>query len=277
MSEYSPSEEERLARLRERIGTSAKAIRRRQIFDEHVRSDLGRPHDVEEFRTSFRDLTKKLRIADSFNSTYVTPHESPTLHVFGPSNYDFGAGHTDDPPGVDIEVKWDLNTGKLVAAESRTVADALAFAIVGANFTPAADCHLSVRPYMNWSGFDALQHFDADPDLGRQAWATAIGQAGIYIISSTPSGQLWNEDANFWKNLWYRSEPNPSGTRSYEGTESSSSGLEVVIYAEAGRLYEIQVGIRAYVSVSSTFAVTAGASAEVSAKVPFFVVEEILD
>jgi hypothetical protein len=89
------------------------------------------------------------------------------------------------------------------------------------------------------------------------------------------SGELWNEDANFWKSVWYRSEPNPSGPGSYEGTESSSSGLEVDrICAEAGRLYEIQIGIRADVSVANAFSVTAGASAEISATVPFFVVQE---
>jgi hypothetical protein len=128
---------------------------------------------------------------------------------------------------------------------------------------------------MRWSGSDAIQHRDLEPDLGRVSQATTIGQAGIYIISSTPAGELWHEDVNYWKNLWYRSERNPSGTRSYEGTESSSSGLEVDrVYAQAGRLYEIQVGIRVYTSALPVFSVTAGAFAEITATVPFFVVAE---
>ena len=152
---------------------------------------------------------------------------------------------------------------------------ALAFAVVGVNFSPTVDSYLSVRPYMSWSGSDAMQHRVLDPDLGGVSQATTIGQAGIYIISSTPAGELWNEDVNYWKNLWYRSEPYPSGTRSYEGTESSSSGLEVDrVLAEAGRLYEIQVGIRVYTSALPVFSMTAGAFADITATVPFFVVEE---
>ena len=79
-SEYSLNDEGRLARLRERIGTSTKAIRRQQMFDEHVRGSLGHPSDVDEFRRSFLDLTKELRIAGSFDPTGLTCPLSSVPH-----------------------------------------------------------------------------------------------------------------------------------------------------------------------------------------------------
>lgn len=281
-SEYSPNEEERLARLRDRIGTSTTAIRRRQILDEHVRSNLGRPFDADEFRSSFLDVTKKLQRADSFLPTHVPTFIGPTHHVFGPSNYDLEAGYADDVSGADIGAKADRTTGELSVSEFTIKGETSAFAIVGVNFSPTVDCHLSVRPYVNWSGFDHMYSHDAEPDLHGQAIVTTYGEVGIYIISSTPSGELWNVDFNHWWPQWpdpmvTYSNPPLNTMHSYDGTVSSSSVLEVDgLLVEAGRLYEIQVGIRVHVSVSPAFSVTAGATAGMSATVPFFVVEETL-
>ena len=94
---YSPDDEQRLARLRERIGTSTKATRRRQIFDEHVRQSSGAPRDIEDFRDSFRHLTEKLQSADT-DSFNPTGSHSPTFT--GP----FGPGSTSSDPGSTTSV-----------------------------------------------------------------------------------------------------------------------------------------------------------------------------
>jgi hypothetical protein len=46
------------------------------------------------------------------------------------------------------------------------------------------------------------------------------------------------------------------------------------VFAGAGRIYEIEIGVRATVSIRPTLAVSAGASAEISAVLPFVVVDE---
>jgi hypothetical protein len=284
---YSPGDEHLVARLRERIGTSTKATRRREIFDQHLNEH--KPRNADEFRASFLDLTQKLRISGGIPFAPPGAHiphlldpgpplvHPPVQHVFGPDDYVIAVGQADGVSGVNIGASADPSTSKLRAAEFVTVDAALAWAVLGARLTPASDCLLSVRPYLQWEGFDALQSFDADPNLRQQAWATARGEVGIYIDSAEPDGDIWHEDVNLWNTVWERTEANPQGTRSYEGTENPSTGLGVDnVFAGAGRIYEIEIGIRAFVSVQPTFAVGAGASAEISAVVPFIVVEETL-
>jgi hypothetical protein len=269
----------RAALLRERLGTSSLARRRREAYDGFVR-DRAEPQNTDEFTASFRDLADRLPAAgDVTVGDLLDPHPPVFVgtgqHVFGPGEYEFGVGEADSF-GIG-QATADRTTGEVHAREFVTAnGDALAFAIVGVNYRPAVNCKLSVRPYLRWDGWDALQHHDAMPSLHQQAWCTVLGQVGIYIISSTPDGHLWHEDVSYWQNVWYRSEGNPSGTRSYDGVESSSTGLRVDgVLADKDRLYEIQVGVRAYASVAPTFAVTAGATAEIAATVPFFVVEEV--
>ncbi len=282
-SGYSPGDEELVARLRERIGTSTRATRRREIFDQHLREH--QPRNADEFRSSFLDLTKKLRVSGGIpfapmgtHIPHVTDPGPPLVdvqHVFGADDYVIAVGQADGGSGVGIGASADASATKLWASEFTTQGDAFAWAVLGVSFTPVADCVLSVRPYLQWQGDDALQSFDADPDLGQQAWATARGEVGIYIDSFEPDGSIYHEDVNFWKPVWERTEANPWGTRCYDGTESSLSGLEADnVFAGAGRIYEIEIGVRAFVSVRPTFAVSAGATAEISAVVPFIVVEE---
>jgi hypothetical protein len=282
-SGYPTDDEARVARLRDRIGTSTRAVRRRELFDRHVNEH--KPRDVDEFRASFVELTHQLRISDGIafapHGAHI-PHPGdpgpplvPIQHVFGPDDYVIAVGNADGGSGVDIAASADAPTAKLFAAESVTANEALAWAVLGVRLTPTFDCVLSVRPFLQWEGYDALQSFDADPDLGQQAWATARGEVGIYIDSAEPDGSVWHEDLNLWHTVWERTEPNPHGTRSYAGTENSDTGLGASnVFAGAGRIYEIEIGVRAWVSVRPTFAVSAGASAEISAVLPFVVVEE---
>src|SRR5438309_1378724 len=106
-------EEERLQRLRERIGTSSRARKRQEVYEQHV-SGNSVLRDAAHFRDSFSDLNKKLRTigplfseGDSFFPGHMPTLVDSAQHVYGPDNYDFAVGQADDDSGVSIGVSAD--------------------------------------------------------------------------------------------------------------------------------------------------------------------------
>jgi hypothetical protein len=212
------------------------------------------------------------------------PPPRDLLHVFGPDVegtggkwfYRLAWEHVDDTRGAGIGASADVLTGKYWASHYTTGPKRRAYAGLGVWLTPIVDsCFLSVRPYVNWSGFDILQHRVFDPQLNEVRWATATGDLGIIVQSWDLSGKGYYVDARHWINIWERTEPNPSGAHDYDGIASSGTGLQVQVLGSTKRQYAIWVCCRAMVLADPGFAVATRASSSVSCQLPFLVVEEI--
>ncbi|HEY3202126.1 MAG TPA: hypothetical protein VGL03_00565 [Thermoanaerobaculia bacterium] len=212
------------------------------------------------------------------------PPPRDLLHVFGPDVegtkgkwfYRLAWGHVEDFAGAGIGASADVRTGKYWASHYTTGPQRRAYAGVGVWLTPVVDsCFVSIRPYVNWSGFDLLAHRVFDPQLNEQRWATALGDLGIIVQSWDLSGKGYYVDARHWINVWERTEVNPSGSRDYDGIASSGTGLQVQILGSSQRQYAIWVCCRATVLADPGFAVATRASSSVSCQLPFLVVEEI--
>jgi len=133
---------------------------------------------------------------------------------------------------------------------------------------------LSVRPLVNWSGYDMLGSKVYDPEhLPVTGWAVAAGQIGVQIQSTDRAGGAFRNDAARWVSAWERSEPNPSGLRSYNGTEDART-LQVDVLAFGNRNYAIWVSCRAFVLSQSKFGVDTRASSSISCQLPLLFVEE---
>ena len=269
------SDSQRFSRLRERIGTPTGATQRQEISNRFARQQF---RDEAHFRDSFLELSNEIgTIGPGLLTDELFPPFTPHVPVPGDLHrftaaYDFAAvDYGTSGAGSAI-----ASTGKIYARQSKVnTGDAMAWAVVGVRFRPSRDCTLSVWPGVSWSGDCVMQHRDDDPDRRSQAHATALGQIGIYIGSYAPGGTLWHEDASHWRDVWYRSEPNPSGSRNYQGTIMGSDLRLDGVLASKNRTYEIQIGVRAYASVLDTFYVTAGADAGIYATVSYFFVKEV--
>ena len=133
---------------------------------------------------------------------------------------------------------------------------------------------LSVRPYVNWSGNDLLQHRVFDPQLGEQRWAVGLGQVGIIVQSRLLAGGDFRTDAIHWQDVWHRAELNPQGASDHDGTIGSAMGLALEVPATSERRYSVWVTCNVMVFADPGFAVATRASAAISCAVPFLVVEE---
>lgn len=206
------------------------------------------------------------------------------LHVFGaePSNptaphaYRLNWAHVDGFAGVGSHAAPDATHGTFSASQYATGTSALsAFAGIGVRLRPNLDwCHLSVRPYVKWSGSSMLNHRDAMPSLGEKQRAHSSGAIGISVQSWDLAGGNHHVDADHYVDMWSRTELNPSGGRDYEGT-SDSSTLSATFLASRQRRYSIFVYCWAYVESVSGFAVWTRASSMIACRMPFMVIEEI--
>ena len=212
------------------------------------------------------------------------PPQRDLLHVYGadvagtggPFLYRLSWVHIDGFSGAGIGGSADPKTGKFWASHYTIGTQQNAYAGIGVRLTPSLQwCRLSVRPYVNWSGFDILRHKVYDPQLNEHRWALAGAELGIIVQSWNPAGGAYNVDARHWVNLWKSAEQNPDRWRDYADTASSSTGLQVDVLATKMRQYAIWVCCRAWVIADSGFAVATRSSSSVSCHLPFLVVEEV--
>jgi len=219
-----------------------------------------------------------------WKSFFDVPLPAPRdlLHVFGPdeagtrgpSVYRLAWRHDEDP-AMGVRSSADVRTGKFWV-EPYTVGPLLSsYAGLGVQMTPILSCFLSVRPFVNWSGFDVLSHKVYDPQFGEQRWATASAHLGIIVQSWNLQGGDPRLHARHWLELWRRSEQNPAGTRDYAGAGGPSTGLQVEVPASKNRRYAIWVCCRATVDADPGFAVATHAACGLSCHLPFLVVEEL--
>lgn len=192
-----------------------------------------------------------------------------------PNAYRLNWGHVDPFAGTGSGAFPDAKKGTFSASHYATGNSTLsAFAGIGVKMTPNLDwCHLSVRPLVQWTGSDILNHHDAMPDLGEQRRARASGAIGVLIQSWDLAGGSFNEDADHSVDMWDRIENNPSGGRDYDGT-ADANALEVEILASGNRKYAIWVYCWAYVESQTGLAVATRASAMISCNMPYLFVEE---
>lgn len=215
---------------------------------------------------------------------HVLPTSRELLHVYGadrdgtglPQFYQLEWALVEPPGGTGTGARGDHRSGGISAEHYTTSGQLSSYAGVGMWLTPRIQLgSLSVRPYVPWSGYDILQHRVFDPSLHEQRWATGLAQMGIIVQSWDLAGRDPRLELSHWIQLWNRTELNPVGMRSYEGTENPSSGLTASVPAVSSRQYAIWVVCRALVAADPGFAVATRASASVTADVRFVVVEEM--
>lgn len=205
------------------------------------------------------------------------------LHVFGPDPTGKGSAdfyalewtHIDPFAGTGSFARADRRTG-LMGTGHYTISGWLkSYAGVGVRIVPKTGIGmLSVRPYVNWTSNDLLQHRVFDPQLEEQRWAVGLGQVGIIVQSKLLAGGDFRTDAIHWQDVWRRAELNPQGASDHDGTASSATGLTLEVPSTAGRRYFVWVVCNASVFADPGFAVATRASAAISCAVPFLVVEE---
>jgi hypothetical protein len=205
------------------------------------------------------------------------------LHVFGPDRTGTGGEdffalewtHIDPFAGAGSFARADRRTGMMGAGHYTISGWLRAYAGVGVRISPKTGIGmLSVRPYVNWSGNDLLQHRVFDPQLEEQRWAVGLGRVGIIVQSNLVAGGDFRTDAIHWQDVWRRAELNPQGASDHDGTASSATGLAIEVPATSGRRYAVWVVCNAKVFADPGFAVATRASAAISCAVPFLVIEE---
>jgi hypothetical protein len=208
------------------------------------------------------------------------------LHVFGAdvsggggdAFYALEWGHIDPFAGTGSGSSQNRRTGELSASHFTTSGWLRSYAGLGMRLVPKVTGQLSVRPYVNWSGNDLLQHRVFDASLGHQRWAVAAGSVGIIVQSRLLDGTDFRTDGQHWLEVWRRAELNPNSASDHAGTASSSTGLRLDVPARNDRRYTVWVAIKAAVFGDPGPPFT-GASSRASgamrANVPFVAVEEI--
>jgi hypothetical protein len=206
------------------------------------------------------------------------------LHVYGADRTGSGGedfyalewGHIDPFAGTGSFSRADRRTGELIASHYTTSGWLHAYAGIGVRITPKTGIGmLSVRPYVNWSGNDLLQHRVFDPQLGEQRWAVGAGWIGIIVQSQLLSGGSFQTDWVDWQPAWSRSELNPQSASDHDGTMSSSTGLVAEdLTVTSARRYTVWVVCQVGVFADPGFAVATRASASIHCNVPFIVIQE---
>jgi hypothetical protein len=193
-----------------------------------------------------------------------------------PNAYRLNWSHIDGFPGTGIDARPNAQNGTFSASHYATGNSTLsALAGIGMRMSPNLDwCHLAVRPFVQWTGSDILNHHDAMPDLEEKRRGRASGAIGILIQSWDLNGGSFHEDADHYIDMWDRIETNPSGGRDYDGTADTNS-LAVTILASGSRRYSIWVYCWAYVESQTGFAVATRSSAMIACHMPYLYVEEI--
>jgi hypothetical protein len=206
------------------------------------------------------------------------------LHVFGPDVSGSGGGafyslewmFREPFAGTGSFASANRRNGTLAAAHYTTSGWLRSFAGVGVRMVPKIGAGLiSVRPYVNWSGNDLLQHRVFDPQLNEQRWGVAEGSVGIIVQSSTLTGADFRTDGVWWTRAWRTEQLNPQGASDHDGTQSSASGLTLDVPVTSSRRYSVWTVCRAAVFADPGFAVATRSGISMNCSVPFIVVHEI--
>jgi len=233
---------------------------------------------------SARLLDRFAHHASYFDQPGIPAHRD-LLHVFGP---DVSGGHdpahfreswgsVDGGPRVGADARPDPKTGVFSASQYETGTNqGSAFAGIGVRFTPRLHlCTLSVRPLVQWSGYDILAHRQYDPDLEAHARAASSAAIGVHVQSRPVSGGPIHDDAGRWVNMWDRSELDPGTNRDFDGTEDSRTlGLDGV-FATDERESFVWVSCQAFALSQSVFNLDTRASSSISCRLPYLIIEEI--
>jgi hypothetical protein len=148
-----------------------------------------------------------------------------------------------------------------------------AYAGLGVSIVPNLQINvLSVRPLLNWNGFDVLSSRVFDPQLNPRAWGVASAEIGLIVQSWDLAGNAFRTDATEWTTLWNRSEIDPSGSRNYSGTVDASD-LQLSVLVTSQRRYAIWVACRAVVITQAVFDLDIFSAASVSCQLPLLFVE----
>jgi hypothetical protein len=197
---------------------------------------------------------------------------NPLLHVFGAGTLTWDWAWLDDG-----QAHADKDDATFWASNYTTGPARFTVAKVGVLFQPQlATCMLSIRPYVRWSGSEALTHRVHQPGTSEQRKAWALGSVGISVDSFNPGGGGDFHDGEHWVDLWDHAEVNPSFTRDHDGATSVSDGLELEVFAVNTRQYAIWIECRVGVSADPGFAVSTYATSSISAQCVYFVVEEVV-
>lgn len=209
----------------------------------------------------------------------VGADDSGPMHLFAPGA---GAAHPYEyeavfPGGGHGYAEANKETGVFFAGTTTMDdgASRTAVAQVGVLLKPAFPrCRLRVRPVVQWTGFDHMGLFLHIPGRYEPHAATALGSTGIAIESRDEAGGSYLLEPIRWSDEWRRVEANPGGQQYYEGVAGPISGLEAETIALSARQYLIWILCRLHVSATSGPVLSTWATGGISAKVPYFVVEE---
>jgi hypothetical protein len=208
------------------------------------------------------------------------------LHFFGadrlgtgrPGVYTLSWGHIDGGGGgAGIGVRTSLGDGTFSAEHSTHGSNNLsAYAGIGVSLIPSLDvCQLSVRPVVDWRGFDILSHRIFDTKLSPSGWGVAAAKIGLIVQSWDLAGNGLRTDGSRWVDVWRRNEVNPSGFRYYDGDSVDARSLLLEVLATSQRQYAIWVSCRAEVITQAQFDLDISASASVTCQLPYLAVEEV--
>ncbi|MEU6896238.1 hypothetical protein ABZ934_31740 [Streptomyces sp. NPDC046557] len=231
----------------------------RQISEEVAALDL-----------KFRNAATTTRKFPSIRSTTVDTTYSPD----GPNPYRYAAR---DVPGFEATgdgAAADIHTGTFWASRYTTSGQLTSRAAIGVTIVPEQSCLLWVRPYINWSGFDILQHVDYMPGSGEQRRAFALAQVGILVSSRDLAGGNPVSVGQTHVDLWSRDELNPVGSRDYSGT-AFAGDYQLRVPASSDRMFDVWATCRVYVLAESGFAVATRASSSASCSMPFMFVGQV--
>jgi hypothetical protein len=208
------------------------------------------------------------------------------LHFFGPDSagkggpwvYKLAWGNIEGGTGgAGIGVQTILQDGTFSASHYTHGSNHLAaYAGIGVSMVPSLDvCTLSIRPLVEWNGFDILSSEVFDRNLKPSGWGVAGARIGIQVQSwDLAGGTFRNEPALWGAPVWERSELNPSGARNYNDTVDARS-LQLDVLATKDRQYVIWVSCKAFVITQAPFGLDIRASASITCRMPYLAVEEV--
>jgi hypothetical protein len=288
MADYDVVEEAILAEQGSRI-ERRRAARFLEVLREQERA--ARPHgelsahakaSVAAFE---RDVAALNRLVDDERDTLIRepaplfdigsmPVGDRTLKVFGAGLCTLSWAHIDDAPVG--HARTDPDTGSFSADNYTTGPVRFTVAQMGISYRPsAAICKLSVRAYVNYSGYYMLQHRVHDDSIPETRWAWALGSVGLKVDSVKPDGSSYHLDAETWVNPWDVARPNPTEVRDVEGSASVLDGMIVEPIAVSSRNYAVWATCRVGVSADPGFAVSTYATSSIGCQLVLGVVEEI--
>ena len=229
--------------------------------------------------------------SEALNHRWLPTHDSPragladSLHIFGADKDGTGDASRfytlawtlieGGTGGAGIGASANVRNGLFSASHFTHGSNQFsAYAGLGVSIVPTLNLStLSVRPLVNWTGFDILSSRIFDPQLNPRAWGVASGQIGLIVQSWDLAGNAFRTDQTKWTTLWNRSEINPSGSRNYSGSvDASDLALSVLVTSQ--RRYAVWVACRALVITQAVFDLDISSSASVSCELPLLFVEE---